>query len=409
MLDKGRDSGAFMERKRGRLEAIEPEALERCLAPLGQAQTLPGAAYNDPGVFEWEQRTFFEASWVCLGRSSQLARPGDQKAVAVGSETALLVRGESDLQAFFNVCRHRGHELLEPGTCSNGRAIKCPYHGWVYGLDGSLRGAPRYNDIPGFDPSDHSLVPLRVAEWKGWVFANASGDAPDFPRHVGSLDALISDHECERLVPLGRHDYVVSANWKIVTENYHECYHCPQIHPELCRVTPPDSGTDDVSDGAWAGGHMDLFDHATTMSMTGESGGQILRGLDRLKSRKVYYYSLWPNLLISLHPDYVMTHRLEPLAAGETRIECEWLFPPEVASEDFDPSYAVDFWDVTNKEDWGACESVQRGSASRAYSQGPLSLIEGTTHQFIAMVAAGYLNGTVVPAGGHGELVSDLR
>jgi phenylpropionate dioxygenase-like ring-hydroxylating dioxygenase large terminal subunit len=396
-----------MGRERDTLDGLEPESLKRCLAPLGEAETLPGAAYHDPGVFEWEQQTFFESSWFCLGRSSELSLVGDQKAVAVGSETGLLVREDGGLKAFFNVCRHRGHELLEAGTCSHARAIKCPYHGWVYGLDGSLRGAPRYNDLPAFDASEHSLVPLRVVEWKGWVFANASGDAPDFSEHVGSLDALTADHECERLVGLARHDYVVSANWKIVTENYHECYHCPQIHPELCLVTSPDSGTDDPSDGAWAGGSMDLFDHATTMSMTGESAGQILRGLDGRKSRKVYYYSLWPNLLISLHPDYVMTHRLEPLAAGKTRIECEWLFPPEVATEDFDPSYAVDFWDITNKEDWGACESVQRGSASRAYSQGPLSLIEGTTHQFIAMVAAGYLQGAVVPAGDHGKLVSD--
>jgi Rieske 2Fe-2S family protein len=150
---------------------------------------------------------------------------------------------------------------------------------------------------------------------------------------------------------------------------------------------------------------MDLYDHAITMSITGESGGQILRGLDASKSRRVYYYSLWPNLLISLHPDYVMTHRLEPLAAGKTRIECEWLFPPDVATEGFDPSYAVDFWDITNREDWHACESVQRGTASRAFRQGPLSMVEGTTHQFIAMVAAGYLQGAVVPAG---DLVSGL-
>jgi Rieske 2Fe-2S family protein len=394
-----------MESGRDRLEVLEREALRLCLAPLGEAQTLPGAAYNDPDVFAWEQDVFFEASWVCLGRSSDLARTGDHKAVRVGSETVLLVRDDTGLNAFFNVCRHRGHELLETGSTASARAIKCPYHGWVYGLDGALKGAPRYTEIEGFETAAHSLASLRTQEWNGWVFANASGEAPGFSDHVGSLDALIADHECERLVRVARHDYVVEANWKIVTENYHECYHCPQIHPELCRVTSPDSGTDDPSDGAWAGGSMDLYDHAATMSITGESGGEILRGLDASKSRKVYYYSLWPNLLISLHPDYVMTHRLEPLAPHQTRIECEWLFPPEVATETFDPSYAVDFWDITNREDWRACESVQRGTASRAFKQGPLSMVEGTTHQFIAMVAAGYLEGAVVPAG---DLVSGL-
>ncbi|MEA2508778.1 MAG: glycine betaine catabolism [Actinomycetota bacterium] len=394
-----------MDTQRDRLGVLDRGALRLCLAPLGEAQTLPGLAYNDPGVFEWEQDTFFESSWVCLGRSSDLPATGDHKAIRVGSETVLVVRDGAEINAFFNVCRHRGHELLETGTCANARAIKCPYHGWVYGLDGSLKGAPRYSEIPGFDAAAFSLTPLRVQEWNGWVFVNASGDAPDFSGHAGSLDGLTKDHECGRLVTVARHDYLVEANWKIVTENYHECYHCPQIHPELCRVTSPDSGTDDPSDGAWAGGSMDLFEHAVTMSMTGESGGKILRGLDAGKSRRVYYYSLWPNLLISLHPDYVMTHRLEPLGPDRTRLECEWLFAPEVATEGFDPSYAVDFWDVTNREDWGACESVQRGTASRAYRQGPLSMVEGTTHQFIAMVAAGYLESAVVPAG---DLVSGL-
>jgi Rieske 2Fe-2S family protein len=394
-----------MDTQRDRLGVLDRGALRLCLAPLGEAQTLPGPAYNDTGVFEWEQDTFFESSWVCLGRSSDLPATGDHKAIRVGSETVLVVRDGAKINAFFNVCRHRGHELLETGACARSRAIKCPYHGWVYGLDGSLKGAPRYSEIPGFDPAAFSLAPLRVQEWNGWVFVNTSGDAPSFFDHCGSLDGLTKDHECDRLVAVARHDYVVEANWKIVTENYHECYHCPQIHPELCRVTSPDSGTDDPSDGAWAGGSMDLFEHAVTMSMTGQSGGKILRNLDAGKSRKVYYYSLWPNLLISLHPDYVMTHRLEPLGPDRTRIECEWLFPPEVATEGFDPSYAVDFWDITNREDWGACESVQRGTASRAYRQGPLSMVEGTTHQFIAMVAAGYLEGAVVSAR---DLVSGL-
>jgi glycine betaine catabolism A len=376
---------------------LDLDAVRRATRPLGESMTLPAAAYASAEVFSWEQQSFFEGSWVCVGRSTELAAAGDQTAVAIGSEGVLLVRDEAgELNAFFNVCRHRGHQLLATGDCVHRGTIQCPYHAWIYGLDGNLRGAPRFGDRPGFDRSDLSLVPVPVVEWMGWVFLNPSGDAPEFWRHAGNLTNLIEPYECARLTVEGRHDYIVDANWKILTENYHECYHCTNIHPELCKVTPPDSGTDDEPDGAWVGGSMDLRSHAETMSMTGASSGVMLRGLNEIRLRQVLYYSLWPNLLISLHPDYVMTHLLEPLSESRTRIVCEWLFPPEATQRhDFDPSYAVDFWDITNWQDWRACESVQRGVGSRGYRQGPLSYSEGTTYKFISLVADSYLQGRV--------------
>jgi glycine betaine catabolism A len=379
------------------LPPIDLVAVKRAAAPLGAALTLPASAYVSPDVFDWEQKRFFEDSWVCVGRGTELAGAGSQKAVSVGSEGILLVRSESgELKAFFNVCRHRGHQLLGAGECVQRRTVQCPYHAWVYSLDGNLRGAPRFGDWPGFDRFDYSLVPVRVVEWMGWVFVNAAGDAPDFAHHAGNLTELIEPYECERLVIAGRHDYSVMANWKILTENYHECYHCTNIHPELCKVTPPESGTDDEPDGTWVGGSMELRSHAQTMSITGASDGVMLPRLDEVRRRQVLYYSLWPNLLISLHPDYVMTHLLEPISQTQTRIVCEWLFPPEALElQGFDPAYAVDFWDITNWQDWHACEAVQRGVASRGYRQGPLSYSEGTTHQFISLVAESYLQGAV--------------
>jgi glycine betaine catabolism A len=375
---------------------LDPGAIQACLAPLGRARTLPGAAFTSTEVFAWEQEHLFEDSWVCLGRSSDLD-PGTQKAVRSGSEGVLLTRADDgSLNAFYNVCRHRGHELLEAGHPVEAAVVKCPYHGWVYGLDGSLRGAPRFADNPGFDKGEWPLVPVRLAEWHGWMFVNASGAAPGLGEHCGGLGELVSDHECARLVSVERHDYTVLANWKIVTENYHECYHCPSIHPELCRVTPPESGTDDATDAAWAGGSMDLREHAQTMSFDGTGNGAPLPRLDAAKRRKVFYYNLFPNLLISLHPDYVMTHLIEPLGPDISRIECEWLWPPEtVDREGFDPSYATEFWDVTNRQDWRACEAVQRGVSSRGYRPGILSTAEGTTHQFISLVARSYLAGRV--------------
>ena len=179
-------------------------------------------------------------------------------------------------------------------------------------------------------------------------------------------------------------------------ENYHECYHCPSIHPELCRLTPPDSGRNLAPRGAWVGGAMDLRGHAATMASGGALTAAPLPGLDGPALRQVLYVGLFPNLLVSAHPDYVLTHRLEPLDAGRTRVVCEWLFAPEAVTADaFDPSRAVRFWDLTNRQDWRACESVQRGMGSPGYRPGPLAPGEDAVYRFVALVAAGYLRGRV--------------
>ncbi|MEO8422776.1 MAG: aromatic ring-hydroxylating dioxygenase subunit alpha [Actinomycetota bacterium] len=375
---------------------IDPALLSPVLAPtLGASRTLPAQAYLSEDVLAWETERFFGAGWVCVGRVDDLARPGDQQAVRVGDQGILLVRDEElRLNAFSNTCRHRGHELLEPGSHRNLRAIKCPYHAWVYGLDGTLKGAPRFGDVAGFDQAEYPLIPARVAEWHGWVFVNASGDATELPEYVGNLDELIAPWELERMFVAASHDYVIKANWKTITENYHECYHCPSIHPALCVVTPVDSGANFPHDGMWVGGSMELKDFAETMSVSGRSGGVRIRGLSDRQAREVYYFGLFPNLLVSLHPDYVMAHRFEPISATQTKVECEWLFPPEAKDvHGFSPDYASEFWDITNREDWLACESVTRGLGSSGFRQGPFAWGEDEVHIFMAMVARGYLDG----------------
>jgi Rieske 2Fe-2S family protein len=227
------------------------------------------------------------------------------------------------------------------------------------------------------------LVELPAQTWHGWVLVNAGGTAPPLSAYLGGLDRHVAPYRPERLVVRARHTYRVAANWKIIAENYHECYHCPMIHPELCAVTPPSSGENWHEPGAWLGGSMRLREHAQTMSLDGRSYGAMLPGVD---SRSVLYLGLFPNLLISLHPDYVLTHRLVPLSAGHTLVECEWLFDDKVD----DPSYAVDFWDVTNRQDWAACESVQRGIASPHYRPGPLAPNENAIYDWVTMLARAY-------------------
>ena len=359
---------------------------------------LPRAAYVDAAVFDWEQRHFLGGGWMCVARSDQLPEPGDQRAEATGEGGVLLVRGEDgELRAFANTCRHRGHELLPCGQGAQEKAIICPYHAWTYSLSGELRGAAGCRNRPGFDFGQWGLASLPVTEWHGLVFADCSGgQAGSLDEALAKLDELVAPYEPERLVTAGQHRYDAAANWKTLTENYHECYHCPSIHPELCRVSPPKSGENYASDGAWIGGWMDLRDGVATMSLDGSSGGVPLRGLDAQGLRTVIYVNIFPNVLLSLHPDYVMTHRLIPVAADRTTIECTWAFAPEaVARPDFDPSYAVEFWDVTNQQDWSACESVQRGLASPHASPGPLSPAEDAVYAFVTTMARGYLGQSV--------------
>src|SRR5579875_2307264 len=366
------------------------------LRPFGQSRMLPRAAYVDPAVFAWEQRHFFGGGWLCVGRSDQLPNPGDQRAEDVGAGSVLLVRGEDGaLRAFANTCRHRGHELLPCGQTTNAKAIVCPYHAWAYSLRGGLRAAAGFRHQPGFVDADWGLAEVPVTEWHGLVFVDGSGAAGPLEAALSELEPIVAPYEPERLVVAGRHEYETTANWKILTENYHECYHCPAIHPELCKVSPPKSGENYTPTGPWVGGWMDLRDGMDTMSLDGTSGGVTLRGLDERRQRTVEYVNVFPNILISLHPDYVMVHRLTPLAVDRTVIECTWAFAPEALDRPgFDPGYAVDFWDITNRQDWAACESVQRGLSSPQARPGPLAPDEDGVYQFVTRVARAYRGGT---------------
>jgi glycine betaine catabolism A len=372
---------------------FDPVDLEPALRPFGQSRMLPRDAYTSPRVFAFEQERFFAGSWTCVGREGDLEGTGAQRATRVGGAGVLLVRvADGRVRAFANTCRHRGHELLGVGEQTTRRTVLCPYHAWTYELDGALRVAPGFRDHGDFRPADHGLVELPLESWHGFLFVNGSGDAPPFAEHVGALDDLVTPYRLERLVPLATHEYDLACNWKVVLENYHECYHCPLIHPELCQVSPPASGDNFELDGAWVGGTMDLKDHAVTMSLDGHSDGVPIPGLDTGRLRTVAYLGLFPNLLLSLHPDYVMTHLVEPLGPALSHVVCSWYFPPEATERPgFDPSYAVEFWDRTNRQDWAACESVQRGMASPHFQPGPLAPAEDAVYHVVTMIARAYL------------------
>jgi glycine betaine catabolism A len=353
------------------------------------SRMLPADAYTSADVWAWEQRHVFAGSWCCLGRVDEI-RTGTvgQQAVAIGDIGVLLTWSEQGMRAFANTCRHRGHELLPNGESNTKRSVVCPYHAWSFALDGSLQAAPGFREVEDFDPAEHRLVELAVEIWHGWIFCHAAnplgGDVPAFDAHLGVIEDILGPYAPELLVRRARHTYEIAANWKVVCENYHECYHCPLIHPELCQVSPPNSGENYVLPGAWVGGRMDLRDGMATMSMTGEAAGPPIPGVD---PRVVEYIQIWPNLLVSAHPDFVMTHRLVPQAPDRTWIECSWYFVDGVGDE---AANAVEFWDMTNRQDWSACESVQRGLGSPHFRPGPFAPNEDAVQQFVAMVASTY-------------------
>jgi glycine betaine catabolism A len=368
---------------------IGPAALEPALRPFGQATMLPAVAYTSDEVLAWELRHLFADSWVCIGRADELrhgnaGEPITQRGLVVGDVPVLLTFPSNDgVLALANTCRHRAHEILSAGVAASRQALVCPYHAWNYGLDGSLARAAGLDRVTGFEAADYGLVKLPAAVWHGWVFVNATGDGPPITDHLGDLASLVAPYHPEKLVHRARREYTVAANWKVIVENYHECYHCPLIHPELCRVSPPSSGANFDLPGAWVGGSMDLRDGAVTMSLSGGSDAVAIDGVD---PGVVLYLGLFPNLLISLHPDYVMTHRLTPLTPALTSVECAWYFVDATT----DPSYAVEFWDLTNQQDWSACESVQRGVASPHFKPGPFAPNEDAVYQWVTTVARAY-------------------
>ena len=366
--------------------------VEETTKPLMRARMLPAAAFTDPGVLDWELERIFDG-WICAGHVSALAAPGDFVARELGSESFFVIAGEDgEARAFYNVCRHRGSRLLE-GTGRAKRLVRCPYHAWAYGFDGGLRAAPHTEGLEDFDPACNGLRQIRTAVIGGLVLVDLSGRATDPGEHLGDLAERLGHYRAAELRPAAEQTYEVGANWKAIAENYNECLRCPGVHPELNALSSYDSGESFEGEGLWCGGSLFLNEGAETMAREGGGGREPIAGLSGDELRSVLYVSLFPNALISFHPDYVMLHTLWPRDPGSTAVTCEWLFEPAaIAAEGFDPSDAVEFWDQVNREDWRVCELTQKGVASRGFTPGRYSDSEEDTHAFDRMVAERYLD-----------------
>jgi glycine betaine catabolism A len=356
-------------------------------ASAQNAKSLPQKYFVSPEVFAEERKKIFATQWLLVGHQSQLGNPGDYIVQDVNRESLIVIRDKDEaIRGFYNVCRHRGTRLKED-TCGHASAIQCPYHAWTYGLDGRLIGAPHMDEIPGFDKADYSLHRVNIGLWEGFIFVNLndgearlrseatarqrSGDFISLERWFAPLNGKFSHWNISILRPAKRIEYEVAANWKLMFENYSECYHCPGVHPQLQKVSPYDSAENDLREGPFLGGFMKISP-GKSLTMSGNACAAFVGEIENLQ--QVFYYSIFPNMLLSLHPEYVMVHQLWPQSPERTLIVCDWFFHPDAFTrKDFKPEDAIEFWDMTNKQDWHVCELSQQGIASRAYEPGPYS------------------------------------
>ena len=352
-----------------------------------QQKTLPGRYYTDPENFRREMERFFYGMWVCVGRSEQVARAGDFFLREVAGESIIITRNDGGVvHAFYNVCRHRGTQLCREAEGKFAGRIQCSYHGWTYGLDGKLLGAPHMDDC-GFQREEYPLHAVGAEEWVGHIFVNLAKRREPLRKQLGDLPKKFAAWGMQDLRMHKRVVYEVKANWKLIVQNYNECLHCPLLHPALHRITDYLSGDNDQPQAGYIGGSMEFRGSAQTMSTDGERRRAHLPGLNEKQKQEVLYYTVYPNLFLSLHPDYVMTHTLWPRAVDRTQVICEWHFDPgEMAKADFRADDVVEFWDQTNREDWGISELGQKGISSRAYEPGPYSPREGLPQAFDRMI-----------------------
>lgn len=342
------------------------------------AKTLDGMYYTDQSIYNAETERIFLKHWLYVCRSSDIRDAGQYVLHDVEAESVIVLRDpRGAVRAFHNVCRHRGTRLCADPTGTFSKSIQCPYHAWTYDLDGCLIGAPQMDDVTGFDRADYPLHAVAAGEVGGNVFVNFATDPRPLEEVFAPLEEKFSRWDTTQLLVAHRIVYDVAANWKLIFQNYSECYHCPSLHPILNRLTPYRDSANDLTEGSFLGGPMMLSEGHASMTMSGRACACRLPHLHDDETRLVYYYTIFPNMLLSLFPDYALVHRVDRLATNRTRIVCDWLFHrTEMARADFDPTEAIEFWNLTNSQDWEISERSQRGVASRAYQPGPYSNLE---------------------------------
>ncbi|NMM44232.1 aromatic ring-hydroxylating dioxygenase subunit alpha [Rhodospirillaceae bacterium KN72] len=348
--------------------------------------TLPGSTYYDPAWYEHELDRIFYREWLYLCHGSTMAKPRSFRTFKIGSQRILLVRGEDgQLRGFHNTCRHRGSILCKEAQGRlTGKAIRCPYHQWAYSMEGDLLATSSLAEAADFDKADFPLYPVHVQEWRGLVFVCLGDDAPDLRDSFERGSDRIEHWPVEDLVVGYTWRKVMKCNWKTFWDNFNECLHCPNIHPELCdlvpiygrrisgqRDDPHWQDTAESGDPRFVGG---LKEGAQSWTSDGVALREPFPNLtpEEIARGQSYFISA-PSVFIACHVDYMRSVRLLPLGPEETEIEVEWLFLPETMERpDFDLSKVTDFAILVMQQDAEASELNQEGMRSRRFTEGVL-------------------------------------
>jgi Rieske 2Fe-2S family protein len=346
--------------------------------------TLPADYYTDPTIFAKELDCIFADMWIYVCRHEEVAERGAFVRRDLDRASVLIVgNGEGGARAFHNVCRHRGTRICDDTAGTFAGSIQCPYHAWTYDLDGRLIGAPLMEHVDGFDRGAYPLRAVACAVWDGHVFVNLSDAPRPLADQLHDLPQRFARYRMQDLRLVRRIEYDVRANWKLIIQNYNECLHCPVIHPLLNQMHHYLGASNVPSTETYCGGAMGFKEGVETLSIDGRRRRAVLPGLEGEERSVVNYFAVYPNLLLTLHPDYMLTVRLWPQAPDLTRLISEWHFhPDEIAKPGFVYADAIEFWDVTNREDWAISERSQQGISSRGYVPGPYSTRETQLWEF---------------------------
>jgi Rieske 2Fe-2S family protein len=347
--------------------------------------TLTGHEYRSMDTFDRERERIFSTQWFYAARSETVTRPEDRLVIDVLGESVLVVRDRDGvLRAFFNVCRHRGAQLCDPGETGAPGGITCPYHAWSYSLDGRLIGTPHVGKDE-VDRAAMSLWGVSVDEWEGFVFVNLAADPEPLKAWLGRQNHQPLDYEKYALGTLRTGHRTVSevaANWKILIDNYNECLHCPKVHPELVELIPVYK-TGSVLDPRRGDGGVALADGADSFTLTGRSWMPLLEGMGEVEANSYFGAAVFPNMFIDITGTSAIATTLIPRSPDHTTVVSEYLFRPEaVEDSEFDPSAVVEFSELVARQDYDVCERVQRGISSRAFTRGVYADKDSLAHEF---------------------------
>ena len=339
--------------------------------------TPTGDAYTDPAVFAREQSEIFEQMWNCVLREDSLASPGQWRTVTIGREEIVVVRTrKAGIKAYYNVCRHRGMRVCTSGE-GKSRTLQCGYHAWTYALEGDLVAAPNLTSMPDVDRREYGLKPVHVRSWLGYVWVCLAEEPPDFDDVVlgevrtrfGEVES-IDNYGIENLRCGETKTYDVAANWKLIIENFMECYHCATIHPELTEVIPEfaEGLASQRKNGEIHG--ASFGEDVQGFTVDGSSGVATQPAIAPGQDRKYYAITVKPQVFINTVPDHVIIHRMFPVSQSRTIVVCDWLFQPRVIEEGMDVRNSVELFHRVNQQDFEACEQTQPSMSSRAYERG---------------------------------------